>query len=418
MIIPKVKLGDFVDVGKDNEYEPIKHGLTKYVAGEHLESEILHITRFGDIESAKDIIGSAFHRKFSKGDVLFGTRRAYLRKTGIATFDGICSNTTLVLKSKQNGLVDGLLPFIVRLEKFTEHAVKRSVGSTNPYIRWRDLADFEFELPGKKEQLQIKEFLWSIQNSIDKLENVIQKTQMYYNSRRESLLTRGIGHSKFKKAKWLFGKEIEIPEEWELISMKKTNVSVIDGDRGNEYPQENEFLESGYCLFLSAKNVTNKGFLFNDCSFISKERDEKLRKGRLSRGDIIITTRGTIGNIAYFDESISFDVIRINSGMVIIRNSNELISQKFLYQLLKSSIMIKQFKRSMYGSAQSQLTIGIIDSLKLIIPSLEEQQKIISILSNINNQIIQFKNHLLTLKTMQNSILNLKLKVKEKVIDQ
>ena len=169
MSAQKVRLGDLVEVVNDNEYEPLKNGLTKYVAGGHLESEKLHITRFGDIERDKEVIGSAFHRKFSKGHVLFGTRRAYLRKTGIVTFDGICANTTLVLKPKQNGLIGGLLPFIVRLEKFTKHAVNRSVGSTNPYVRWRDLAAFEFELPSEPEQLKIKETLWSIQNSIDSL---------------------------------------------------------------------------------------------------------------------------------------------------------------------------------------------------------------------------------------------------------
>ena len=199
MSAQKVRLGDLVEVVNDNEYEPLKNGLTKYVAGEHLESEKLHITRFGDIERDKEVIGSAFHRKFSKGHVLFGTRRAYLRKTGIVTFDGICANTTLVLKPKQNGLVEGLLPFIVRLEKFTEHAVNRSVGSTNPYVRWRDLAAFEFELPSEPEQLKIKETLWSIQNSIDNLENLLEKTKIYFISRRESLLTRGIGHTKFKR---------------------------------------------------------------------------------------------------------------------------------------------------------------------------------------------------------------------------
>ena len=133
-----VKLGDFVTVVNENEFEPLKNGLSKYVAGRHIESEKLFITKFGDIELDQEVIGSAFHRKFSKGHILFGTRRAYLKKAAIVTFDGICSNTTLVLKTKKDDQFAKLFPFLMQWKKFTEFVVNRSVGSTNPYVRWRD----------------------------------------------------------------------------------------------------------------------------------------------------------------------------------------------------------------------------------------------------------------------------------------
>jgi len=194
----------------------------------------------------------------------------------------------------------------------------------------------------------------------------------------------------YKLVKSLFGKYEEIPEEWEIKTIDNVNIKVIDGDRGEEYPKEHEFSKSGYCLFLSAKNVTKSGFLFDECSFISKNKDEKLRKGRLSRRDIVITTRGTVGNIAYFDENIPYEVIRINSGMAILQNNNEIVLQDFFYHLLKSQYITKQLTLFAFGSAQPQLTISIINSLKLIIPKkIEEQQKIASILSNVDSLIDQ-----------------------------
>jgi len=194
----------------------------------------------------------------------------------------------------------------------------------------------------------------------------------------------------YKLVKSLFGKYEEIPEEWEIKTIDNVNIKVIDGDRGEEYPKEHEFSKSGYCLFLSAKNVTKSGFLFDECSFISKNKDEKLRKGRLSRRDIVITTRGTVGNIAYFDENIPYEVIRINSGMAILQNNNEIVLQDFFYHLLKSQYITKQLTLFAFGSAQPQLTISIINSLKLIIPKkIEEQQKIASILSNVDSLINQ-----------------------------
>ena len=205
----------------------------------------------------------------------------------------------------------------------------------------------------------------------------------------------------YKSVPWLFGKEIEIPKEWENALIINSGLKVLDGDRGNEYPKENDFSDNGYCLFLSTKNVTRTGFSFVECQFISKEKDQKLRKGCISIGDIIITTRGTVGNIAYFDHSVPYEKIRINSGMAILQNQTKIISQNYFYHLLKSPVIIRQLRRLQYGSAIPQLTIGTINQIKLLIPSLPEQNKIASILSNMDSKITsqeQYKEKLQKLK--------------------
>ena len=379
-----------------------------YVGLEHLDSEDPKISRHGspqDVSKTKLI--------FKSGHILFGRRNWYLRRLAVAQREGICSAHMMVLEHIDGKCIKEFVPLLMFSDDFYEKALMVSAGSMSPTIKWKDIATLEFLIPSIAQQENILSITHKIDQTISDAQNLLEKTKNYLISRRESLLTRGIGHTKFKKVPWYYGKTIEIPEEWEMISIKESDIKVIDGDRGNEYPNADEFLDQGYCLFLSTKNVTKKGFSFKECSFISKEKDEKLRKGRLSREDIVITTRGTIGNIAYFERTIPYDIIRINSGMVILRNFNDSLSQKFLYHTLQSSNIIKQFNRSMYGSAQPQLTISIINSLKLIIPRFNEQQKIVSILSNIDNQIIQQQSHLNNLKVLRKSILNSKL-TKEK----
>ena len=61
---------------------------------------------------------------------------------------------------------------------------------------------------------------------------------------------------------------------------------IIDGDRGKNYPKQNEFLDKGYCLFLNTGNVTAEGFSFESNQFITEEKDRSLNKGKLQRGDI------------------------------------------------------------------------------------------------------------------------------------
>ena len=120
-------------------------------------------------------------------------------------------------------------------------------------------------------------------------------------------------------------------------TIKNTNILVIDGDRGKNYPQQRDFSDDGYCLFLNAKNVTSDGFVFDQKMFISKEKDENLKKGKLSRYDLVLTTRGTVGNVAYYDDSVRFNNVRINSGMVILRCDPKEFDSEFLYYQLQSN---------------------------------------------------------------------------------
>ena len=87
---------------------------------------------------------------------------------------------------------------------------------------------------------------------------------------------------------------------WRELPLSELPIDVIDGDRGKNYPKQNEFHEKGYCVFLSATNVTKSGFKFDTVQFIDEQKDSALRKGKLSRNDVVLTTRGTIGNSAFF----------------------------------------------------------------------------------------------------------------------
>ena len=84
----------------------------------------------------------------------------------------------------------------------------------------------------------------------------------------------------------------KIPDGWEVFSFgNKELVNIIDGDRGKNYPKEKDFFDKGYCLFLNTKNVTNRGFNFNTNKYITKEKYNSLRRGKLNRYDIVMTTR-------------------------------------------------------------------------------------------------------------------------------
>ena len=164
-------------------------------------------------------------------------------------------------------------------------------------------------------------------------------------------------------------------------------LEIIDGDRGKNYPNGEDFQNAGYCIFLNTKNVTKTGFDFTEKMFITKEKDEVLRKGKLIGYDVVMTTRGTVGNIAYFDPKIKYKNMRINSGMVIIRANNLFLQPKFLYYILKNPITQEKIKQFSTGSAQPQLPISTIKKVDFSLPDLTTQKAIANILSSLDDKI-------------------------------
>ncbi|MCP3176948.1 restriction endonuclease subunit S [Desulfuromonas sp. KJ2020] len=172
-----------------------------------------------------------------------------------------------------------------------------------------------------------------------------------------------------------------------LVQFENAALQIIDGDRGVNYPQKSEFVKSGHCAFLNTGNVTKSGFDFSETDFISKEKDVRLRKGKATRNDIVLTTRGTVGNVAFYGESIPFQNIRINSGMVLLRANPKDIAPYYLYCFLRSDVFKKQVFSNGSGSAQPQLPIGALKNIAFPLPGIEAQKKIAAVLSALDAKI-------------------------------
>ena len=168
-----------------------------------------------------------------------------------------------------------------------------------------------------------------------------------------------------------------IPEGWKVESFGEL-FSIIDGDRGANYPSSSDFNDYGYCLFLSASNVTKTGFKFDNILFIDEGRDRLLSKGKLVRNDIVLTTRGTVGNFAYYNHSVPYLNLRINSGMVIIRNDGNQVTNNFAYAVFRSNIITQQIEKLTFGSAQPQLTVSGIRSFLIYYPESQKEQTAIA----------------------------------------
>jgi type I restriction enzyme S subunit len=148
------------------EHDKEKKDVTRFVGLENIEPENLKISTWGNVAD-----GTTFTKKFSKGDVLFGKRRSYLKKVAITDFDGICSSDILVFRAREKMILPGLLPYYVSSEAFIQHAVNTSAGSLSPRTKWKDLSVFEISIPEIKTQERILEIFQQLQTTISQLQN-------------------------------------------------------------------------------------------------------------------------------------------------------------------------------------------------------------------------------------------------------
>ncbi|WP_428279017.1 restriction endonuclease subunit S [Lactococcus lactis] len=194
-------------------------------------------------------------------------------------------------------------------------------------------------------------------------------------------------------------------DDWEERKLEDIS-EIIDGDRGKNYPSGDDFKNNGHTLFLSAANVTKQGFVFKETQYITKLKSESLGSGKVILNDIILTSRGSIGHIGFYDKKTHEYIpqARINSGMLILR-TDKLNSPSFIAQFLKSPWGIKQIKLISFGSAQPQLTKKDIKNFKIILPKMEEQQKIGSFFKQLDETIALHQRKLDLLKEQKKGFL-------------
>ena len=189
-----------------------------------------------------------------------------------------------------------------------------------------------------------------------------------------------------------------LPNGWVLRDIASMCI-IEDGDRGSCYPNKNDFSDSGHCVFLSTKNVRPDGFNFASLEWISKEKHNELRKGTLIRGDVVFTSRGTIGNIAHYDQDVPFNVMRINSGMFILRGFQKHMYPAFLSRLLRSPQISIQIEDLRSGSAQPQLPIREFRKFTAKIPPLTEQRRIVAKVDQLMALVDQLETQLTASRT-------------------
>ncbi len=376
-----VRFGDVVRETKE-KVDRDNTELSRFVAGEHMDSGDFHLRRWGEITG--DYLGPAFHRAFKKGQILYGSRRTYLKKVAIAPFDGICANTTFVLESRDlDDLLPELLPFLMLTDAFTEHAVRESRGSTNPYVVWGDIAKYAFPLPPKDEQRRIAEILWAADDAINSYFAAMSAADQYH--------------------RLTIADSLKAAQAFPVARL----VSVIDASRPLCYGivQPGTFDPNGV-PFVRVCDMEGGQIAIDFLERVDKSVSDQYSRSIIRENDVLVSIVGTIGRVA----KVTKDADGFNIARAVARLApGPQVMPDFLLFVLRSD----QLQRSLVGesveTARKTLNLGALAELLIPLPSLELQCQLISRVAASQSACDRIRRHLDVLKrtadTFRNSFL-------------
>ncbi len=334
------------------------------------------------------------------GDIAYNTMRMWEGRSAYVGIEGLVSPAYTVCQPNI-GVQSLFFSYYFKLPELIERFRRYSQGLVKDTLnlKYEAFSQIAVITPKYSEQQKIADCLSSVDELIAAQARKVEALKAHKKGLMQQLFPRA-GETQPR----LRFPEFRGAGDWEIDSFDKL-IEVIDGDRGLYYPKAQEFAQSGFCLFLSAKNVTKSGFKFEETQFISKEKDEVLRNGKLMRADVVLTTRGTVGQVAYYSDGIPYENIRINSGMVILRSKSKKIIPNYLYCFTTSESLKLYIKNTAFGNAQLQLTVGEIKKFKLNYPEPDEQQHIADCLHSLDDLIAAESQKLAALKTHKKGLM-------------
>ncbi|NTV90796.1 MAG: hypothetical protein HGA22_10645 [Clostridiales bacterium] len=379
-----VKFGEVVRQCKesvDRDNNPFE----RYVEGGHMDSENIHIRRWGAF--GEDYVGPAFHRIFRKGQVLYGSRRTYLKKVAMADFDGITANTTFVCETRNKKVfMQELLPFLMLTDSFTEHSIRESKGSTNPYINWPDIAKFEFPLPPLDEQRRIAEILWAADEAVEKYKVVL----------RDAIAIRDQS----------FLSEV-LTSGWP--TKPTSEISVAPVTKGTT-PKKGEVAEPATIPFIKVYNLTFTGDLdFTiDPTYVDKITHENgLARSKVLPNDVLINIVGPpLGKISVVPST--HREWNMNQAIARIRIEDPLL-RKYFVAFFKTDHAQTWFqKHSKKTSGQQNLTLKIVQDFPVPLPPKSDLKRILARFDSADESVQATRKQISALEALMKGLINRK----------
>lgn len=366
-----VKLGD---VARESRLKWTKSKQDVPIVGlEHLIPDEIHFDAY-DINT-----DNTFSKRFVKGQILFGRRRAYQRKAAVAEFDGICSGDITVIEVIEGKMAPELLPFIIQTPVFFDYANRGSAGSLSPRVKWEHLADFEFELPPLEEQKVLADKLWAAYRLKEAYKKLLVATDEMVKSQFIEMYRRTHKELTLESVCIIIGKGIT-PKYVDSSSVVVINQA---------------------CVHWDGQHLENVKY---------HNESVPVKKRVLETGDVLLnaTGNGTLGRCCVFSCP-SDENKYINDGHVIaISTDRSVILPEVLNSYLSLNDTQSEIYRQYVTGSTNQIDIVFTDikQMTVPVPNMREQQQFVSILQQADKSKFELKQCIENIDKVIKSLIN------------
>lgn len=344
----KVLLGD-VAVEHKETCKGSKDGYP-IVGLEHLIPEEITLTAWDEGSE------NTFSKMFRKGNVLFGRRRAYLKKAAVAPFDGICSGDITVIEAKPDRILPELLPFIIQNDDLFDFAVGKSAGSLSPRVKWEHLKNYEFELPDMEKQKELAELLWAMENTKKSYQKLIAATDELVKSQFIELF----GDPEINP------RNLKMLPILEVVSRLKNGANIKQNKEKEGYPITR--IETISDRIVDREKMGYAGIMSLD----------KYREYVLEDDDILMSHINSIthmGKSALYKRKPDENIIH-GMNLLCLRPRKDKVIPMYLYSYFQTDYFYQQVLSIIKPAVnQASMTTKDLGALRIPVPSVEEQKK-------------------------------------------
>lgn len=283
---------------------------------------------------------------------------------GVTNIDNICIAQNIIGIDLDSENHFKFVAYYMKLEEFQNKIVGITMSAVQPSIKVPHLLNLPVALPPLKEQQKIAEILSTVDEQIEKTDQLIEKTKELKKGLMQQLLTKGIGNTEFKQTE--LG---EIPVEWEVRELESISEIIMgQSPKSSSYNDEGEGLP-----FYQGKTEFGDKYpkVIQWCNKPLKIAE---------KNDILFTVRAPVGSLNMCKEKSC-----IGRGLAAIRYIESTTNHWFLYYSLQN--LEGKFNSLSQGSTFTAINGSELRKFKLSVPSIKEQEEISYILSSVEEDI-------------------------------
>lgn len=343
-----------------------------YVGGEHIASNELMVQGRGLIKGST--IGPMFYYGFKAGQVLFVTRNPHLRKAALVDFDGICSEKTLVLETKnQSVLLQEYLPLVMQSDDFWKYMEENKSGGVNYFVNWSTLANYEFFLPPLSEQKVLADKLWAAYRLKESYKKLL-------------VATRDMVKSQFIE---MFGNPVTNNKGWNTLPIK---------DVAPEKPSSEKQIGKVWILNLDMIE-SNTGKIIGK---VFEEDSNLLSVAPFDEGNVLYSKLRPYLNKVVVPDQKGY----ATTELVPLCPNQKLLNLTFFSHLLRGDDFVTYANSISTGTKMPRMPLNELRKFPCILPPMEKQNEFEEIAKQADKSEFELKKSIEAIDAVIKSLIN------------